>query len=140
MLCEATEAGHASTHAWAEVYLPGAGGKASTPPVARWPARSTSPSPSRAIPRPPRRSQVPSSACPTAFIGIEVDVKLEQLDKPYQPPEQPTLFPVYASDEPPREPIRQRQEQSSVETAAPPMRDVPPKVPAREPGVREIST
>ncbi len=30
---------------------------------------------------------------PTAFLGIEVDVKLEQLDKPYTSPQQPTLFP-----------------------------------------------
>jgi hypothetical protein len=27
-------------------------------------------------------------------LGIEVDVKLEQLDKPYVSPQQPTLFPV----------------------------------------------
>ncbi len=31
MLCEATEAGHASTHAWAEVYLSGAGWKGFDP-------------------------------------------------------------------------------------------------------------
>ncbi len=31
---------------------------------------------------------------PKVFLGIEVDVKLEQLDKPYYSPQQPTLFPV----------------------------------------------
>ncbi len=34
MQCEATEAGGASTHAWTEVYLPGAGGRDSIRPPA----------------------------------------------------------------------------------------------------------
>jgi transglutaminase-like putative cysteine protease len=94
MLCEATEAGHATTHAWAEVYLPGAGWKGFDPTsgcvagaehvvvaVSRHPEAATPISGS-------------FTGVPTAFLGIEVDVKLEQLDKPYTSPLQTSLFPT----------------------------------------------
>jgi transglutaminase-like putative cysteine protease len=126
MLCEATEAGHASTHAWAEVYLPGAGWKGFDPTsgtvvgsqhvavaVSRHPEAATPISGSFIGPT-------------TAFLGIEVDVKLEQLDKPYQPPEQASLFPSEVAE--PAAPSQQ-QSQSAPETT-----------PAREPVAQEVQT
>jgi len=94
MLCEATEAGHASTHAWAEVYLPGAGWKGFDPTSgtvvgSQHVAVAVSRHPEAATP-------IAGSfiGVPAVFLGIEVDVKLEQLDKPHTSPRQPTLFPV----------------------------------------------
>jgi transglutaminase-like putative cysteine protease len=93
MLCEATEAGHASTHAWAEVYLPGAGWKGFDPTSG---IMAGSQHVVVAVSRHPEAATPISGSfigVPTVFRGIEVDVKLEQLDKPYVPPEQATLFP-----------------------------------------------
>jgi transglutaminase-like putative cysteine protease len=99
MLCEATEAGRGSTHAWAEVYLPGAGWKGFDPTSgimvgSQHVAVAVSRHPEAATP-------IAGSfiGVPTVFSGIEVDVKLEQLDKPYSPPEQPTLFPVSGQEQ-----------------------------------------
>ena len=94
MLCEATEAGRATTHAWAEVYLPGAGWKGFDPTSgilagSRHVAVAVSRHPEAAAPIAGSFTGLPS-----AFRCIEVDVKLEQLDKPYVAPEQPSLFPV----------------------------------------------
>jgi transglutaminase-like putative cysteine protease len=117
MLCEATEAGHASTHAWAEVYLPGAGWKGFDPTsgiltgsqyvtvaVSRHPEAATPISGSFTGPS-------------TSFAGIEVNVKLEQLDKPFLPPNQPLLFP---SDR------RQAQSQTQSHAVLAPARTQPP--------------
>ncbi len=93
MLCEATEAGNASTHAWAEVYLPGAGWRGFDPTIGEM---TSSQHVTVAVSRHPENATPISGSFfgpTTAFLGIEVDVKLEQLDKPYQPPEQPTLLP-----------------------------------------------
>ena len=94
MLCEAAEAGGATTHAWAEVYLPGAGWKGFDPTSgilagSKHVAVAVSRHPEAAAPIAGSFTGVP-----TAFRCIEVDVKLEQLDKPYVPPEQPSLFPA----------------------------------------------
>ena len=94
MLCEATEAGHASTHAWAEVYLPGAGWKGFDPTSG---TMTGSQHVAVAVSRHPEAATPISGSfigVPTVFRGIEVDVKLEQLDKPYTLPEQPSLFPI----------------------------------------------
>jgi transglutaminase-like putative cysteine protease len=116
MLCEATEAGHASTHAWAEVYLPGAGWKGFD---------STSGTLAGSQHVAVAVSRHPEAATPisgsfvgptTAFLGIEVDVKLEQLDKPYQPPDQPTLFPSDTTTAAPSP--QQQQDQSASSSAA----------------------
>jgi transglutaminase-like putative cysteine protease len=94
MLCEATEAGRASTHAWAEVYLPGAGWKGFDPTSG---TVAGSKHVAVAVSRHPEAATPISGSfvgVPTAFLRIEGDVKLEQLDKPYTSPLQPTLFPV----------------------------------------------
>ena len=93
MLCEATEAGNATTHAWAEVYLPGAGWKGFDPTSG---IMAGSQHVAVAVSRHPEAATPISGSfigAPDVFCGIEVDVKLEQLDKPYVPPEQPSLFP-----------------------------------------------
>jgi transglutaminase-like putative cysteine protease len=136
MLCEATEAGHASTHAWAEVYLPGAGWKGFDPTSG---TLAGSQHVAVAVSRHPEAATPISGSFTgpvTAFLGIEVDVKLEQLDKPFQPPEQATLFPADPSEEIPAEPAAQQQEQVSRETAPLPVE--PAKSP--EPAAEEFAT
>jgi transglutaminase-like putative cysteine protease len=99
MLCEATEAGHASTHAWSEVYLPGAGwrGFDSTSGIMAGSQHVVV-----AVSRHPEAATPISGSfigVPKVFRGIEVDVKLEQLDKPYVSPEQASLFPSQSQDQ-----------------------------------------
>ncbi len=94
MLCEGSESGRGSTHAWAEVYLPGAGWKGFDPTSgtvagSQHVAVAVSRHPEAATPIAGSFIGVPS-----AFLGIEVEVKLEQLDKPHFSPRQPTLFPA----------------------------------------------
>jgi len=99
MLCEATEAGRASTHAWAEVYLPGAGWKGFDPTSGRM---AGSQHVAVAVSRHPEAATPIAGSfigVPTAFMGIEVDVKLEQLDKPYTSPQQATLFPAQEQEQ-----------------------------------------
>jgi transglutaminase-like putative cysteine protease len=99
MLCEATEAGHASTHAWAEVYLPGAGWKGFDPTSG---TMTGSQHVAVAVSRHPEAATPISGSftgAPTVFLRIEVDVKLEQLDKPYVSPQQPSLFPLAAQNQ-----------------------------------------
>ena len=93
MLCEASEAGGATTHAWAEVYLPGAGWKGFDPTSG---ILAGSKHVAVAVSRHPEAATPISGSftgAPTAFRCIDVDVKLEQLDKPYTSPLQPSLFP-----------------------------------------------
>jgi transglutaminase-like putative cysteine protease len=140
MLCEATEAGHASTHAWAEVYLPGAGWKGFDPTSG---TLAGSQHVAVAVSRHPEAATPISGSFigpTTAFIGIEVDVKLEQLDKPYQPPEQPTLFPADAAARPSPDPASQGQEQSFAEPKMPPEPEPGKRIVAVEPAAEEIST
>ena len=82
MQCDATEAGGASTHAWAEVYLPGAGWKGFDPTSgiltgAQYVTVAVSRDPEKAAPI--SGSFVgPSSA----FQNIQVDVTVVRIDKP----------------------------------------------------------
>ena len=82
MQCNATEAGGASTHAWAEVYLPGAGWKGFDPTSgimtgAQHVTVAVSRDPEKAAPI------AGSFVGPTsAFQNIQVDVTVEQIDKP----------------------------------------------------------
>ncbi len=82
MLCEATAAGGASTHAWAEVYLPGAGWKGFDP---------TSGLMTGAQHVPVAVSRNPENAAPVAgsfegrindCLGLQVEVRVTQIDKP----------------------------------------------------------
>jgi transglutaminase-like putative cysteine protease len=94
MLCEATEAGRASTHAWAEVYLPGAGWKGFDPTSGLFTASQHV---AVAVSRHPEAAAPVSGSfvgVPTAFLGITVDVKVEQIDKPVSISPQVSLFPV----------------------------------------------
>ena len=127
MLCEATEAGHASTHAWAEVYLPGAGWKGFDPTCGTLAGSqhvtvATSRHPEAATPISGSFIGVPS-----VFLDIEVDVRLEQLDKPFVTSPQPTLFPL------PEEPIHQLEEPNSATSTGPISRPVREEDPEDDP-------
>ena len=85
MQCEATEAGGASTHAWMEVYLPGAGWKGFDPTSgimtgAQHVTVAVSRNPEDAAPI-SGSFQGPGSA----FLGIQVDVTVVQVDLPLPP-------------------------------------------------------
>jgi transglutaminase-like putative cysteine protease len=106
MQCEATEAGGASTHAWTEVYLPGAGWKGFDP---------TSGIMTGAQHVTVAVSRNPENAAPIAgsyegpgnvFQGIQVDVTVVQIDRPAPAPP-----PVQQSSPPPRQ-QQQQQRQS----------------------------
>src|SRR5258706_13014273 len=89
-----SSANYGATHAWAEVYLPGAGWKGFDPTSG---LLAGSQHVAVAVSRHPEAAAPISGSfvgVPTAFLGIEVDVKVEQLDKPYVSPLQTTLFPV----------------------------------------------
>jgi transglutaminase-like putative cysteine protease len=82
MLCEATEAGGASTHAWAEVYLPGAGWKGFDPTTGLMTGAQHV---TVAVSRNPERAAPISGSfvgLTSAFRNIEVDVSVVQLDGP----------------------------------------------------------
>jgi len=95
MQCEATEAGGASTHAWMEVYLPGAGWKGFDPTSgimtgAQHVTVAVSRNPESAAPV-SGSFQGPSNA----FQGIQVDVTVVQIDRPIPPvPPLPALNPL----------------------------------------------
>jgi transglutaminase-like putative cysteine protease len=94
MQSEVTEAGGASTHAWMEVYLPGAGWKGFDP---------TSGIMTGSQHVPVAVSRTPENAAPIAgsfsgpakaFQGIQVDVTVVQIDRPGPPaPPFPALTP-----------------------------------------------
>ena len=94
MQCEATEAGGASTHAWMEVYLPGAGWKGFDPTSgimtgAQHVTVAVSRNPENAAPI-AGSFQGPANA----FQGIQVDVTVVQIDRPVPPtPPLPALNP-----------------------------------------------
>jgi transglutaminase-like putative cysteine protease len=113
LLCEATEAGRGSTHAWAEVYLPGAGWKGFDPTIGRV---AGSQHVAVAVSRHPEAATPIAGSftgVPTAFLGIEVDVKLEQLDKPYSPPPQLPSAPLDRQEQ--RQASRPQQEKIEKE-------------------------
>jgi transglutaminase-like putative cysteine protease len=85
MQCEATEAGGASTHAWMEVYLPGAGWKGFDPTSGIMTgAQHVTVGVSR---NPETASPISGSFAGPAnsFQGIQVDVTVVQIDRPIPP-------------------------------------------------------
>jgi hypothetical protein len=117
MQCEATEAGGASTHAWTEVYLPGAGWKGFDPTSgimtgAQHVTVAVSRNPENAAPI-SGSFQGPSNA----FQGLQVDVTVVQIDRPL-PPSAPTPAPASntpAQNQPrpqlnPNQPVQQAQQ------------------------------
>jgi transglutaminase-like putative cysteine protease len=82
MQCEATEAGGASTHAWTEVYLPGAGWKGFDPTSG---IMTGSQHVTVAVARDPENAAPIAGSFigpNTAFQNIQVDVSVAQIDKP----------------------------------------------------------
>jgi transglutaminase-like putative cysteine protease len=130
MLCEATEAGRATTHAWAEVYLPGAGWKGFDPTSG---ILAGSKHVAVAVSRHPEAATPISGSfigMPSSFRFIDVDVKLEQLDKPYSSPLQTSLFPNATQPLPTLAPAREGAEvRIHGMTMAP---ATPPVAPPRE--------
>ena len=114
MQCDATEAGGGSTHAWTEVYLPGAGFDPTSGIMtgAQHVTVAVSRNPENAAPI------AGSYAGPSnAFQGIQVDVTVVQIDRPL-PPNAP-VFPVPALNLPqqqnqlkpnPNQPVQQAQQ------------------------------
>jgi transglutaminase-like putative cysteine protease len=127
MQCEATEAGGASTHAWMEVYLPGAGWKGFDPTSgimtgAQHVTVAVSRNPENAAPI-SGSFQGPTNA----DQGIQVDVTVVQIDRPIPP-----AAPVPASNLPPQnqsqpnqnQPVQQAQ-QMAQQVSPPVATDVP---------------
>lgn len=117
MLCEATEAGGASTHAWAEVYLPGAGWKGFDPTSGRM---TGSQYVAVAVSRHPEAATPISGSflgVPTAFLGIEVDVRVEQLDKPSPPPKQSNLLQIQGQQFTPLRPVARASDKAAAVAA-----------------------
>ena len=125
MQCEATEAGGASTHAWAEIYLPGAGWKGFDPTSgimtgAQHVTVAVSRNPENAAPV--AGSFVgPSSA----FQSIEVDVTVVQVDKP-SPPAPPIQHVTFQSQPlaNTNQPVRQAQQMAQQDATSAPVMDM----------------
>jgi transglutaminase-like putative cysteine protease len=91
MQCEATEAGGASTHAWTEVYLPGAGWKGFDPTSG---IVTGAQHVAVAVARDPENAAPISGSFTgpgSAFLGIHVDVTVVNIDKATPPPPVPNI-------------------------------------------------
>ena len=128
MQCEATEAGGASTHAWMEVYLPGAGWKGFDPTSgimtgAQHVTVAVSRNPENAAP------VAGSFQGPTnAFQSIQVDVTVVQIDRPI-PPKPPA--PASTLNAPPQNQMQAQSNTSHVVQQTQQMaQQVTPSVPA----------
>jgi transglutaminase-like putative cysteine protease len=146
MHCEATEAGGASTHAWTEVYLPGAGWKGFDP---------TSGIMTGAQHVTVAVSRIPENAAPisgsfqgpaNADQGIQVDVTVVQIDRPIPPAAPVPAWNLPPQDQPqlnPNQPVQQAQQMAQqVATAVPAMdmtiQPAPPLPPAPISGGRNL--
>jgi transglutaminase-like putative cysteine protease len=115
MQCESTEAGGASTHAWTEIYLPGAGWKGFDPTSgimtgAQHVTVAVSRNPESAAPI------AGSYAGPAdASLGIQVDVSVVEVDRPLPPAPPVPLLNTAMTNQPqpqfsPQVPVQQAQQ------------------------------
>ena len=122
MQCEATEAGGASTHAWAEVYLPGAGWKGFDPTSG---IMTASKHVTVAVSRDPENAAPISgsfSGPANVGLGIQVDVSVVQMDRPGQKPPVPLMnTPVNLPSLPQAQPVQQAQQSQQQEPPFSPM-------------------
>lgn len=121
--CEATEAGGASTHAWAEVYIPGAGWKGFDPTFG---VLTGAQHVTVAVSRDPEKVAPISGSFigrPNAFQRIEVNVLVLRENRPAPLPSLPV--PVPAGKAAPPEPVVvQQAEQEPQQGALPPPMDM----------------
>lgn len=128
MQCEATEAGGASTHAWTEVYLPGAGWKGFDPTSgimtgAQHVTVAVSRNPENAAPV-AGSFQGPANA----FQGIQVDVTVMQIDRvlpPVAPAPISNSFPQQNQPQPsPDQSVQQTQQMAQQNAPSVPAMDM----------------
>ncbi len=126
MQCEATEAGGASTHAWAEVYLPGAGWKGFDPTSG---IMTGSQHVTAAV------SRDPENAAPiagsfigpgSAFQGIQVNVTVVQVDRPLPPaPPNPSVTIAQSNQQPQtNQQVQQAQQMAQTNSTETPVMDM----------------
>jgi len=118
MQCEATEAGGASTHAWAEVYLPGAGWKGFDPTCGTMTGAQHV---TVAVARDPENASPISgsfSGASDVFKNIQVDVSVVQVDKPV--PDKPVQFQTQSQQQPAAV-VPVQQVEQMAQQASPPM-------------------
>jgi transglutaminase-like putative cysteine protease len=139
MQCEATEAGGASTHAWMEVYLPGAGWKGFDPTSG---IMTGAQHVTVAVSRNPENAAPVSGSFEgpaNAFQSIQVDVTVVQIDRPIPP-----AAPMPASPPPqqqnqtqpnPNQPVQQTQQMAQQTSSPAPAMDmvIQPTPPAPAP-------
>jgi transglutaminase-like putative cysteine protease len=127
MQCEATEAGGASTHAWMEVYLPGAGWKGFDPTSG---IMTGAQHVTVAVSRNPENAAPVAGAFEgpaNAFQGIQVDVTVVQIDRPLSPtPPVPILNvpPQNQSQPNPKQPVQQAQQMAQQDSTIAPAMDM----------------
>jgi transglutaminase-like putative cysteine protease len=128
MQCEATEAGGASTHAWMEVYLPGAGWKGFDPTSgimtgAQHVTVGVSRNPENVAPI-SGSFQGPINS----FLGIQVDVTVVEVDRPVPPVPQMDL-PVQVQEQVQEQPQLNPNSPAPLEPAEAPCMDMVIKPP-----------
>ncbi len=133
MQCDATEAGGASTHAWMEVYLPGAGWKGFDPTsgVMTGPQHVTV-----AVSRNPENAAPIAGTfqgTPDAFRSIEVDVTVVEADAPAPVTPPVPILELAANDPPPTTTFQQVEQVPQQTPEAGPAMDMVIQPAARTP-------
>ena len=129
MQCEATEAGGASTHAWTEVYIPGAGWKGFDPTSGMMTGAQHV---TVAVARDPENAAPIAGSYmgpASAFLNIQVDVTVVQADKPVPVPVPPLQYQNQNQSQP-AQPQAVPQVEQMAQQAPPPMEMVIQSEPA----------